>query len=264
MPNGTGIATGFPQILSEATAVKAGPARPDPGRAAPHRPAAERAATARALAAHRPRAPRGPGAALRRALRRRRPAEPQTAPAARRPASPRASASCCRSCRPGGLEWAWDAGAALRRSSGPGGDEPAGPGSGPDGVLAADVVLVPALAVDTLGTRLGQGGGYYDARAAAARPRRPGDRGRARRTRCSTPPSSRCRPSRTTCRSTRSLTPLRLPAPARPRLTRASIRYELAARGDGQRARRPRRRTAARVNGHANVSPSAHASSWSA
>jgi 5-formyltetrahydrofolate cyclo-ligase len=38
-----------------------------------------------------------------------------------------------------------------------------GPRLGPRGVLAADVVLVPALAVDTLGTRLGQGGGYYDA-----------------------------------------------------------------------------------------------------
>ena len=40
--------------------------------------------------------------------------------------------------------------------------EPAGPRLGPDAVADADVVLVPALAVDHAGTRLGRGGGYYD------------------------------------------------------------------------------------------------------
>ena len=64
--------------------------------------------------------------------------------------------------RPGGLEWAWDGGDALIPTQGPGGDEPVGPTLGPRGLLTADLVLVPALAVDTLGTRLGQGGGYYD------------------------------------------------------------------------------------------------------
>ncbi len=34
----------------------------------------------------------------------------------------------------------------------------------------ADVIIVPALAVDTLGTRLGQGGGWYDRALVDARP----------------------------------------------------------------------------------------------
>jgi 5-formyltetrahydrofolate cyclo-ligase len=37
-----------------------------------------------------------------------------------------------------------------------------GPGLGLEGIDAADVILVPALAVDHGGTRLGQGGGSYD------------------------------------------------------------------------------------------------------
>lgn len=40
--------------------------------------------------------------------------------------------------------------------------EPAGPRLGPDAVLAADAVLLPGLAVDAHGTRLGRGGGSYD------------------------------------------------------------------------------------------------------
>ena len=40
--------------------------------------------------------------------------------------------------------------------------EPGGPRLGPAAVAGADVVLVPALAVDRRGTRLGRGGGYYD------------------------------------------------------------------------------------------------------
>ncbi|MET9472640.1 5-formyltetrahydrofolate cyclo-ligase [Streptomyces sp. NPDC002922] len=49
--------------------------------------------------------------------------------------------------------------------------EPDGPRLGPDAVLDADVVLLPGLAVDGLGMRLGRGGGSYDrvlARLAAA------------------------------------------------------------------------------------------------
>ena len=40
--------------------------------------------------------------------------------------------------------------------------EPTGPRLGPDAVATADVVLVPALAVDRTGMRLGRGGGSYD------------------------------------------------------------------------------------------------------
>jgi 5-formyltetrahydrofolate cyclo-ligase len=40
--------------------------------------------------------------------------------------------------------------------------EPAGPRLGPDAVAAADAVLVPGLAVDVAGVRLGRGGGSYD------------------------------------------------------------------------------------------------------
>ncbi|MGH4029765.1 5-formyltetrahydrofolate cyclo-ligase [Actinomycetota bacterium Odt1-20B] len=40
--------------------------------------------------------------------------------------------------------------------------EPSGPSLGPDAVLEADVVLLPGLAVDGRGMRLGRGGGSYD------------------------------------------------------------------------------------------------------
>ncbi|WP_285700887.1 5-formyltetrahydrofolate cyclo-ligase [Actinomadura sp. NBRC 104412] len=40
--------------------------------------------------------------------------------------------------------------------------EPSEPPRGPDAVSSADVVLVPALAVDRRGMRLGRGGGSYD------------------------------------------------------------------------------------------------------
>lgn len=59
------------------------------------------------------------------------------------------------------LDWAQDTGT-LVAPVGFGGDEPAGPRLGREAVREADVVLVPALAVDTLGRRLGQGAGYYD------------------------------------------------------------------------------------------------------
>ncbi|MDN3260956.1 5-formyltetrahydrofolate cyclo-ligase [Streptomyces sp. CSDS2] len=40
--------------------------------------------------------------------------------------------------------------------------EPSGPRLGPDAVTGADVVLLPGLAVDAHGMRLGRGGGSYD------------------------------------------------------------------------------------------------------
>jgi len=40
--------------------------------------------------------------------------------------------------------------------------EPGTPSLGPAALEMADVVIAPALAVDTSGTRLGQGGGWYD------------------------------------------------------------------------------------------------------
>jgi 5-formyltetrahydrofolate cyclo-ligase len=49
----------------------------------------------------------------------------------------------------------------------PGGDldwspRPGGPRLGPDAIASCDLVVVPALAVDRRGTRLGRGGGSYD------------------------------------------------------------------------------------------------------
>jgi len=61
----------------------------------------------------------------------------------------------------GTLDWAVDDGD-LRPGTGPGGPEPAGPRLGRSAVRQAGVILAPALAVDTLGNRLGQGGGFYD------------------------------------------------------------------------------------------------------
>ncbi len=51
---------------------------------------------------------------------------------------------------------------------------PGGPRLGPGAVADVDLVLVPALAVDGSGTRLGQGGGSYDRALARLRPGVPG------------------------------------------------------------------------------------------
>jgi 5-formyltetrahydrofolate cyclo-ligase len=48
--------------------------------------------------------------------------------------------------------------------------EPTGRRFGPAEIGQAQVVLVPALAVDTTGTRLGRGGGYYDTALTQADP----------------------------------------------------------------------------------------------
>lgn len=49
--------------------------------------------------------------------------------------------------------------------------EPGGPRLGVEAVAGCDVVLVPALAVDRAGVRLGRGGGAYDRALARARGR---------------------------------------------------------------------------------------------
>jgi 5-formyltetrahydrofolate cyclo-ligase len=46
--------------------------------------------------------------------------------------------------------------------------EPTGPRLGLDGIRAADLILVPALAVDRAGHRMGRGGGSYDRALARA------------------------------------------------------------------------------------------------
>lgn len=61
------------------------------------------------------------------------------------------------------LCWAVDDGRLAAPGAGvPGGAVPAGAVEPPQALRRAEVVLVPALAVDTLGRRLGQGGGFYD------------------------------------------------------------------------------------------------------
>ena len=47
---------------------------------------------------------------------------------------------------------------------------PVGPRLGPTAIQDADAVVVPALAVDRFGMRLGRGGGYYDRALVHARP----------------------------------------------------------------------------------------------
>ncbi len=60
-------------------------------------------------------------------------------------------------------EWAEYAGADDLQERAPGRPpEPGGPRLSKETIAEADVLLIPGLAVDTAGTRLGQGGGWYD------------------------------------------------------------------------------------------------------
>ncbi|MFJ4106846.1 5-formyltetrahydrofolate cyclo-ligase [Oerskovia enterophila] len=60
-------------------------------------------------------------------------------------------------------DWAEYAGSHDLRERAPGRPpEPSGPALGAAALVDADVVIAPALAVDTRGVRLGQGGGWYD------------------------------------------------------------------------------------------------------
>jgi 5-formyltetrahydrofolate cyclo-ligase len=67
------------------------------------------------------------------------------------------------------LDWAEDAGR-LATTGSLGLPEPAGPRAGAAELGKAQVVIVPALAVDTIGTRLGRGRGYYDTALTQAHP----------------------------------------------------------------------------------------------
>jgi len=60
------------------------------------------------------------------------------------------------------LDWAAYEGAEGLVKAGRGLLEPAGERLGPEAVLEADAVLLPGLAVDARGMRLGRGGGSYD------------------------------------------------------------------------------------------------------
>ncbi|MER6099413.1 5-formyltetrahydrofolate cyclo-ligase [Streptomyces sp. NPDC001728] len=60
------------------------------------------------------------------------------------------------------LDWAAYEGPGRLAKAGRGLLEPLGPRLGPEAVCAADAVLLPGLAVDGRGMRLGRGGGSYD------------------------------------------------------------------------------------------------------
>jgi 5-formyltetrahydrofolate cyclo-ligase len=60
------------------------------------------------------------------------------------------------------LDWATYSGAEALASAGRGLLEPTGPPLGAGAIATADAVLVPGLAVDRTGLRLGRGGGSYD------------------------------------------------------------------------------------------------------
>jgi 5-formyltetrahydrofolate cyclo-ligase len=62
----------------------------------------------------------------------------------------------------GDLDWAVDEGKQALRPGPRGTRSPAGPALGVDAITSADVVLVPGVAVDRSGVRLGRGGGSYD------------------------------------------------------------------------------------------------------
>lgn len=73
----------------------------------------------------------------------------------------------------GPLDWAWYAGPDSLRPGPYGLREPIGERLSVTALRIADLVLVPALAVDRMGTRLGQGAGHYDQSLPLAAPGTP-------------------------------------------------------------------------------------------
>ena len=100
--------------------------------------------------------------------------EPGTRPAARGPRRPRRPPAPARAgqrpaARLGGVRRPDD----LRERAPGRPPEPGGPTLGAAALADADVVIAPALAVDTTGARLGQGGGWYDRALEHLRPGAP-------------------------------------------------------------------------------------------
>lgn len=73
----------------------------------------------------------------------------------------------------GPLDWAWYAGQDSLRPGPYGLLQPIGERLGAAALRIADMVLVPALGVDRVGTRLGRGAGYYDRTLVIAAPGTP-------------------------------------------------------------------------------------------
>jgi 5-formyltetrahydrofolate cyclo-ligase len=71
------------------------------------------------------------------------------------------------------LDWAYFDGPDSLAPGPYGLSEPAGQRLGPEAISLADAVLVPALAVDRTGHRVGKGGGHYDRSLPLARPGTP-------------------------------------------------------------------------------------------
>jgi 5-formyltetrahydrofolate cyclo-ligase len=73
----------------------------------------------------------------------------------------------------GPMDWAWFAAASDTVTTTIGIREPTGARLGPEAITRARLVLLPALAVDLAGTRLGRGRGHYDRSLPLAAPATP-------------------------------------------------------------------------------------------